>query len=39
MKRQPDIALAKEKLQWEPSISLEDGLKKTIEYFKNKLKG
>jgi len=31
--RQPDIALAKEKLNWEPKVSLEDGLKKTIEYF------
>tara|TARA_Y100000748_G_scaffold154553_1_gene129267 strand:+ start:1112 stop:2059 length:948 start_codon:yes stop_codon:yes gene_type:complete len=32
-KRQPDIALAKEKLQWEPKIELMDGLKRTIEYF------
>lgn len=32
--RQPDITLAKEKLGWEPTIRLEDGLKKTIEYFK-----
>ena len=32
--RQPDITLAKEKLNWEPKISLEDGLIKTIEYFK-----
>ncbi|MEA3250989.1 MAG: UDP-glucuronic acid decarboxylase family protein [Pseudomonadota bacterium] len=31
--RCPDIALAKEKLAWQPSISLEEGLKKTIEYF------
>ena len=33
-KRQPDITLAKEKLSWEPSISVDEGLKKTIEYFK-----
>ncbi|HJN62257.1 MAG TPA: UDP-glucuronic acid decarboxylase family protein [Candidatus Parcubacteria bacterium] len=33
-KRKPDISLAKEKLDWEPKISLEDGLVKTIEYFK-----
>lgn len=33
--RKPDIALAKEKLDWEPKINLEEGLKKTIEYFKN----
>lgn len=31
--RRPDIALAKEKLAWQPSVSLEEGLKKTIEYF------
>jgi UDP-glucuronate decarboxylase len=34
VKRQPDISLAKEKLNWEPTIQLDDGLKKTIEYFK-----
>lgn len=34
--RRPDITLAKEKLNgWEPTVLLEDGLKKTIEYFKN----
>jgi len=33
--RQPDIGLAREKLQWEPTISLEPGLVKTIEYFKD----
>lgn len=32
--RQPDITLAKKELNWEPTIQLEDGLKKTIEYFK-----
>ncbi|MBT8379764.1 MAG: SDR family oxidoreductase [Ignavibacteria bacterium] len=32
--RQPDITKAKDKLSWEPKFSLEDGLKKTIEYFK-----
>ena len=35
MQRQPDIALAREKLGWAPSIELEEGLKKTISYFKN----
>jgi UDP-glucuronate decarboxylase len=35
--RQPDIALAKEKLDWQPKVELETGLKKTIEYFKNNL--
>ena len=31
--RRPDIALAKEKLDWSPKIELEEGLKKTIDYF------
>ena len=32
--RQPDIKLAKEILKWYPKVSLEDGLKKTIMYYK-----
>ncbi len=32
--RQPDIALAKKELGWEPKIPLEEGLGKTIKYFK-----
>ena len=36
-KRRPNISLAKEKLNWQPKIKLEDGLKKTIEDFKNRL--
>lgn len=35
--RRPDIQLAKEKLSWEPKVELEEGLKKTVEYFENKL--
>lgn len=35
--RQPDISLAKEKLDWEPKVELEMGLMKTIEYFRAKL--
>ncbi|NWF97347.1 MAG: SDR family oxidoreductase [Nitrospirae bacterium] len=31
--RQPDITLAKEKLDWKPMVDIEEGLKKTIEYF------
>ena len=31
--RKPDISLAKELLNWEPRISLNDGLNKTIDYF------
>jgi len=34
MQRQPDISLAREKLQWEPAVPLEEGLRKTIDYFK-----
>ncbi len=33
--RRPDITLAKEKLNWDPQIKLDQGLVKTIEYFKN----
>jgi UDP-glucuronate decarboxylase len=32
-KRQPDITLARKILEWEPKVSLEEGLKKTIGYF------
>jgi len=33
--RQPDITLAREKLGWEPKVSLVKGLQKTIEYFRS----
>ena len=33
LQRKPDITLAKNKLDWTPSIKLEDGLQKTIAYF------
>jgi len=33
--RQPDVTLANEKLGWNPDIKLEEGLKKTIEYFQS----
>ena len=36
--REPDISRAKEILNWEPKVSLEEGLKKTVEYFTNLLK-
>lgn len=32
--RQPDISLAKQKLNWTPKVELRDGLNKTIEYFR-----
>ena len=34
LQRKPVIELAKKELGWEPTIPLEEGLKKTIEYFK-----
>ena len=34
LQRQPNITLAKEQLGWEPNTQLEEGLKRTIEYFK-----
>ncbi|NOZ93876.1 MAG: SDR family oxidoreductase [Acidobacteria bacterium] len=33
--RQPDITRARELLAWEPKVTLEEGLAKTIEYFRN----
>ena len=36
-KRRPDITKAQKILGWRPEISLEDGLRKTIEYFKGKV--
>jgi nucleoside-diphosphate-sugar epimerase len=36
-KRKPDITKAKALLGWEPTTSLEDGLKKTIEYYRSLL--
>ena len=33
--RKPDIAKAKELLNWEPTIRLEEGLQKTIDYFRS----
>lgn len=35
VRRKPDTSLAKKMIDWNPSVSLEAGLKKTIEYIKN----
>lgn len=35
--RQPDIDLAKQELGWQPKVTLEDGLKETIRYFRDLL--
>ncbi len=37
VRRQPDITLARERLKWEPTIGLEDGLTRTISEFKQRL--
>lgn len=34
-RRRPDLTLARERIGFDPSVKLEDGLKKTIDYFKN----
>ncbi|MBQ2788751.1 MAG: SDR family oxidoreductase [Thermoguttaceae bacterium] len=34
-RRRPDISLAKEKLGWEPKIQIEEGLRKTVEWFRS----
>jgi dTDP-glucose 4,6-dehydratase len=36
--RQPDITRAKKHLNWEPLVSLDEGLQSTLEYFKEQLK-
>ena len=37
--RKPDITLAREKLGWDPKITLDEGLPRTVEYFDQYLKG
>ena len=37
-KRKPDITKAKNLLGWEPKVSLEEGLLRTIEYFRDRLR-
>jgi UDP-glucuronate decarboxylase len=36
-RRRPDIDMARENLRWQPKVTLEDGLKETVEYFKQVL--
>ena len=38
VRRKPDISLAKERLNWQPHISLQEGLKRTIAFFEKLLK-
>ncbi len=35
--RKPDITRAKKELKWRPKVSLEEGLKKTVDYFKDRI--
>lgn len=37
LQRQPDISKAREQLGWEPKVQLDEGLAKTIEYFRNEV--
>ena len=37
VRRRPDISLAKKKLSWAPQVKLDEGLERTIAYFKDKL--
>ena len=39
LQRKPDISIAKEQLMWEPRIALNEGLDKTIEYFRERING
>ncbi len=36
-RRQPDISKAKKLLDWEPTISIDEGLARTLEYFKQEV--
>lgn len=38
LQRQPNISLAKKELKWEPNVTLDEGLLKTIHFFKQSLK-
>ena len=39
VQRKPDITLAREALEWQPQVGLEEGLTKTIDYFRNIVRG
>jgi UDP-glucuronate decarboxylase len=35
LQRRPDISLAREKLGWEPTVPLREGLRRTVEWFRS----
>jgi UDP-glucuronate decarboxylase len=37
LRRRPDVSLARHKLGWQPRVDLDDGLRKTIQYFQELL--
>jgi UDP-glucuronate decarboxylase len=37
VQRRPDTTLAETKLGWKPKVSLEEGLQRTIDYFRNEI--
>jgi UDP-glucuronate decarboxylase len=37
VRRKPDISLARELLEWQPTVALDEGLKETVEYFRHAL--
>jgi nucleoside-diphosphate-sugar epimerase len=37
--RQPDITKARRLLNWEPRVTLEEGLRHTVEYFRGRIEG
>ena len=39
LQRQPDLTLAREKLSWQPTTQLDEGLQRTIAYFDRLLSG
>lgn len=39
VRRRPDITLARELLGWEPTVRLDEGLRRTVEYFRQTLEG
>jgi UDP-glucuronate decarboxylase len=39
VRRKPDISLARQLLDWQPAVPLDEGLERTVEYFRHALSG